>query len=72
VEKAGKAVKCDLCGGEPSCVAECYPGALIFMEPEKELRKIRGMQMKERSSSGSPAEKRRNLALRLVGSGGDS
>lgn len=72
LEKVGIAVKCDLCGGEPSCVAECYSGALIFAEPEKELRKIRGVQMKERSPSGDPAEKRRNLALRYVRQGDDS
>ena len=26
------AVKCDLCGGDPTCVKECYPGALVYKE----------------------------------------
>ena len=61
------AIKCDLCGGEPSCVAECFAEALVFTEPDKELRKRRGMQMKERCVAGSPEGKRAKLARRLVG-----
>lgn len=26
----GKAYQCDLCGGQPACVPQCYPGALTF------------------------------------------
>jgi Fe-S-cluster-containing hydrogenase component 2 len=61
------AIKCDLCGGEPSCVAECLAQALVFTEPDKELRQRRGMQMKERCATGSPEGKRAELARRLVG-----
>ena len=28
----GIPVTCDLCGGNPACVASCYPGALSFVE----------------------------------------
>jgi len=29
----GKAVKCDLCGGDPACVKQCMPGALKLATP---------------------------------------
>jgi len=29
-----KAVKCELCDGDPQCVAFCPTGALAFREPE--------------------------------------
>ena len=29
-EKQGIARKCDLCGGDPTCVRYCAPGALVF------------------------------------------
>jgi len=29
-EDANKAMKCDVCNGEPKCVSWCYPGALIL------------------------------------------
>ena len=29
----GKPVKCDLCGGNPKCVKDCYPRALLWMTP---------------------------------------
>lgn len=28
----GKAIKCDLCRGDPACVKQCTPGALRFVE----------------------------------------
>ena len=28
-------IKCDLCGGEPNCVANCPTGALVFTEEDK-------------------------------------
>lgn len=62
----GTAVKCDLCGGEPACVTECHAGALVFIEPDKDLRKLRGMQMKERGTAGSPHDKQAELARRWV------
>jgi Fe-S-cluster-containing hydrogenase component 2 len=41
-----KTVKCDLCGGEPQCVAFCFYGCLSFVElseaeQEKRNRKVR-------------------------------
>ena len=32
-----KALKCDLCGGDPICVKVCDPKALVAIEPKKEL-----------------------------------
>lgn len=31
----GKAVKCDLCGGEPQCVKYCHPGGIRFEKWDK-------------------------------------
>lgn len=31
-----RALKCDLCGGEPACVSVCYPQALLFVEATDE------------------------------------
>jgi Fe-S-cluster-containing hydrogenase component 2 len=30
-----KAIKCDLCGGDPMCVKVCQPGALVAFEPDR-------------------------------------
>ena len=62
----GIAVKCDYCGGDPACVKECEPGAIVFAEDDKALRKLRGLQMKQRTAAGSPAEKRRRLGVSLM------
>ena len=37
--EAGKAIKCDLCGGDPACVRHCPTRALSFVSPEEEIRK---------------------------------
>jgi carbon-monoxide dehydrogenase iron sulfur subunit len=60
--ESGQAYKCDLCGGTPACVSECEFGALVFMEPDSISRKLRGTQMKQRITEGSPAQKRHQLA----------
>ena len=60
------AYKCDYCGGDPACVKECFPGALVFQEKAPELVKIKGLQMKQRSKKGSPAEKRDQLGKALL------
>lgn len=65
-DDASRAVKCDLCGGDPACVKECFPGALTFQEKTPELIKLRGKQMKQRSTEGSPAEKRCKLGKALL------
>jgi Fe-S-cluster-containing dehydrogenase component len=63
---SGKAFKCDLCGGSPACVTECNFGALLFKEPDKISRKLRGTQMKQRIEEGSPDKKRHQLASNIL------
>ncbi len=63
---SGKAFKCDLCGGDPSCVTECHFGALVFKEPDKIARKLRATQMKQRITEGSADYKRHQLALNIL------
>ncbi len=65
-DSSGKAFKCDLCGGSPACVAECEFGALLFKAPDKVSLKLRGQQMKQRISQGSPEQKRHQLALNIL------
>ena len=36
-EQAGEIVKCDLCGGDPKCVAACQNCALEFLEADDEV-----------------------------------
>ena len=64
--ESGIAYKCDLCGGNPACAAECHYGALVFKAADKISLKLRGKQMKQRNDSGSPAQKRRQLAVRIM------
>ena len=65
---SGKAFKCDLCGGTPACVAECHYGALVFKAPDAISRKLRATQMKQRIDTGSPEEKRHQLAVNILDS----
>lgn len=58
--------KCDTCGGDPACVKECFPGALLFQEKTPALVKLKGLQMKQRATQGSPAAKRRQLGKALL------
>lgn len=60
------ATKCDYCGGDPACVKECFPGALVFQEKTPELIKLKGVQMKQRAAEGCPAEKRHQLGKALL------
>lgn len=60
------AYKCDYCGGDPACVTECAPGAIVFQAEDKQLRKLRGLQMKQRTASPRPDEKRHQLGLNLM------
>ena len=64
-----KAYKCNYCDGDPACVKECQPGALVFQEQDKEIVKVKGLQMKQRSKDGEPREKRLRLgeAVLIVG-----
>ena len=63
---SGQAFKCDLCGGTPACVGECHFGALEFKEPDAIMKKLRGAQMKGRRTIGSPEEKRRARAEKIL------
>lgn len=65
-DQAQPAYKCDLCGGDPACVKECFPAALSFQEKTPELLKLKGAQMKQRSTEGCPAEKRNRLGKALL------
>ena len=60
------AFKCDYCGGDPACVKECEPEAIVFVEGDKQMRKHNGLQMKQRIENGSPAEKRHQLGVNLL------
>ena len=63
---SGKAYKCDLCAGNPVCVTECHYGALVFKETDKTSLGCRKDQMKQRSKTGEPEEKRRALAVEVL------
>jgi Fe-S-cluster-containing dehydrogenase component len=63
---SGKAYKCDLCGGNPACVAECHFGALVFKEADKISRSQRSIQMKQRITEGAPGDKRYHLAVNIL------
>lgn len=71
LREKGVAAKCDYCGGDPACVKECFPGALVFQEKTPELVKIKGTQMKQRSTEGSSAEKRCKLGKALLAASRD-
>jgi Fe-S-cluster-containing hydrogenase component 2 len=60
------AAKCDYCDGDPACVKECFPGALVFAEKTPELMKLKGAQMKQRSVEGSACEKRYKLGRAVL------
>lgn len=62
----GLAYKCDYCGADPACVKECYPKALLFQVPDKELRRLRSLQMKQRVKFGSPAKKRHRVGRNIL------
>jgi len=62
----GVPIKCDTCDGDPACVRECEPGALIFQETEKASITSRSLQMKQRTESASPEQKRHNLGQFLM------
>lgn len=65
------ACKCDYCDGDPACVKECYPNALLYQEAGPELVKLKAAQMKQRSSCGTPAEKREKLGQALLSAARD-
>lgn len=49
----GKAIKCDLCGGDPACVKQCTPRALELVAPEQiAIKKRRIHALKLEGSRG--------------------
>ena len=62
----GLAYKCDYCDGDPACVKECFPRAIVYQAEDKALRKQRGLHMKQRIESGSSEEKRHQLGQNLL------
>ena len=62
----GLAYKCDYCDGQPACIKECEPKAIVYQSEDKEIRKLRGLQMKQRSEGGDPEEKRQNLGRNIM------
>ncbi len=60
------AYKCDTCDGDPVCVKECQPGALVFQEKSPEIVKIKALQMKQRSTTGTAREKRQKLGSAVM------
>ena len=64
--ESGKAYKCDLCGGNPACVAECNFDALVFKVPDKILHKLLAAQMKQCITEGSPDDKCHTFAVNIL------
>lgn len=62
----GLAYKCDYCGGDPNCVTECTPGAIVYQAEDKDLRKLRGLQMKQRITAKTAEEKRNKLGRQIM------
>jgi len=62
----GLAYKCDYCDGDPACVKECYPEAIVYRAEDKAMRKLRGLQMKQRMEAATAGEKRRQLGRNLL------
>jgi Fe-S-cluster-containing dehydrogenase component len=62
----GLAYKCDYCNGAPACAPECTPGAILYKEEDKELRRLRGLQMKQRVETGTPEQKRYKLGVSIL------
>jgi Fe-S-cluster-containing hydrogenase component 2 len=66
LDAQGLAFKCDTCDGDPYCVRVCQPGALTFEAANADLLRLKGAQMKTRSKKGSPSDKRRAMAKKLL------
>jgi Fe-S-cluster-containing dehydrogenase component len=63
---SGIAYKCDFCDGDPACVKECHSDALLFVAGDSEHIRLKAAQMKHRTTTGTPAEKRRTMAESLM------
>ncbi len=62
----GVAYKCDTCDGDPACVKECHPGALLFEAINGDLVRMRAAQLANRRRQGIPQERRLQRAQRLM------
>jgi Fe-S-cluster-containing hydrogenase component 2 len=65
-DAAGLAYKCDQCGGDPACVKECHADALLFVPGDSELIRLKAVQMKHRTTIGTPSDKRHTMAESLM------
>lgn len=54
-----KAIKCDLCNGQPECVSFCLPGALKFVEETPAAIRDKKEQAEKRCVSVASLEMRR-------------
>ncbi len=62
----GKSYKCNYCDGDPACARECPRSALLYREQDKEILKIKALQMKQRSKEEAPRAKRLNLGRAVL------
>lgn len=65
-DEKGLAFKCDYCDGDPACVKECEPGAIVFKPEDRSMRKLRARQMKQRIQAKTAAEKRHQFGRDLM------
>ncbi len=66
LDARGVASKCDACGGDPACARVCPAGALVFESANAEWIRLKGAQMKTRTKTGSPSDRRQAMAKRLL------
>jgi len=66
LDSRGVAFKCDTCGGDPACAKACQAGALAFEPANADWIQRKGAQMKTRTKTGSPADRRQAMAKRLL------
>ena len=66
MDAAGMPRKCDYCGGDPACVKECHTEALLFGPGDAETTRLKGAQMRTRTATGTPGDKRHAMAENLM------
>ncbi|MCF8069847.1 MAG: 4Fe-4S dicluster domain-containing protein [Desulfobacterales bacterium] len=63
-EKIAK--KCNLCDGDPACVKECNFGAIIFEEPDREMKKEINAHRRIRIEGKSAENKRHQRSQTIL------
>ena len=61
-----QAYKCNYCDGDPACARECPRSALLYREQDKAIIKTKALQMKQRSTEGTPRGKRLKLGRAVL------